>query len=398
MANFNHIVQSIPQRFRPEKAGDYQGTFHFDITDGGYPFTVHIADGQCTLVTQLEGTPKCVIKTKEKTYVALETGEANAQMALMMGKVKVSNLAAMMEFSKMFRKYDAGRQYDATTLPASENRQPTSGPLMGITVVDFTRLLPGPVATMMMADMGAEVIKVEDPDAPDYIRNFAPFKNGQAAYYTALNRSKKSLAINYRQNAGRDALMKVIAKADMLVEQFRPGVMAQMGLGYEQLKAINPRLVYVSLTGYGQDGPYAQRAGHDLNYIALSGLLGVTGTPGQPTIPGGQIADVAGGGYMTLSACLAALLSRNQTGEGQHVDVAMMDASMPLVSLAYAEYDALGEASGRSNHQLSGRLANYNVYATADGEFMALGALEPKFWNLFCDAVQQPDWKDRIMD
>lgn len=398
MATFDDIVQSIPQRFRTEKAANYSGVFHFDITEDGYPFSVYINNGTCQLAQGLDGTPQCIIKTKAKTYIALETGQLNPQMALLTGKVKVSNLAAMMEFAKFFRKYVANTVQTSAIPPSSPDRKPQSGPLLGIKVIDFTRLLPGPVATMMMADMGAEVIKVEDPDAPDYIRDFAPFKNEQAAYYTALNRSKKSLAINYRSDEGRKALLQVIAAADVLVEQFRPGVMAQMGLGFEQLQTINPRLVYVSLTGYGQSGPYAQRAGHDLNYLAISGLLGVTGTAQQPVIPGGQIADVGAGGYMTVNACLAALLSRHQTGLGQHVDVAMMDATMPLISLAYAEYDALGVASARANHQLSGRLANYNIYATADNKHMALGALEPKFWNLFCEAVQQPAWKARILD
>lgn len=398
MSTFDLIVQSIPQRFRPEKAQNNQSIFHFDISGEGYPFTVVIANGMCQLTQGLNGRPNCVVKTKAKTYVQLELGEANPQMALMMGKVKVSNLAAMLEFSKLFRKFKAETNYNTdASLPKSTERKPASGPLQGLRVIDLTRLLPGPVATMMMADMGADVIKVEDPDAPDYIRNFAPFKGTQAAYYLTLNRSKRSLAINYRNEAGKAALKAIVKTADVLIEQFRPGVMESMGLGYEELKAINPKLVYVSITGYGQTGPYAQRAGHDLNYLALSGLLSLNGTADEKVIPGFQIADVAGGGYMAINAALAALFSRSKTGLGQHVDVAMMDASLPLATLAYAEMDATGTASEAGDHQLSGHLANYNVYKTSDGKFMALGALEPKFWNIFCDAVEHPEWKDLIL-
>lgn len=400
MSEFQQIVSTIPLRFRPEKAKGVHITLHFDITAGNaYPFTVIIADGICKVTKGLTGTANCVIKTKTDTYVKLELGKTNPQIAYMMGKVKVSNIEAMINFAKLFRKYDPNKNYNATTtLPIANQRPYQQGPLNGITIIDFTRLLPGPLATMMMADMGAEVIKIEDPDSPDQIRAFPPLVNGVSAYYTATNRNKKSLAINYRSDVGKAAIMELVKTADVVIEQFRPGVMEQMGLGYDQLKAIKPDLIYVSITGYGQTGPHAQRAGHDLNYIATAGLLGVTGTPDRPTIPGAQIADIAGGSYMAMNACMAALLSRNNTGEGQHVDVAMLDATMPLNTLAFAEQQALGKASARGDHQLSGQLANYNIYQTSDGRFMALGALEPKFWNVFCDAVDQPEWKERILD
>lgn len=400
MSEFHKIVSTIPQRFRAEKAEAIEMRLHFEITAGdGHSFTVAIFDSTCTVIKGLEGTPNCVIKTKTNTYVKLELGQANPQMAYMMGKVKVSNIEAMLSFAKLFRKYDPKKNYtETTTLPSAKQRPVQQGPLKGITIIDFTRLLPGPLATMMMADMGAEVIKIEDPDSPDQIRSFPPLVDGTSAYYTATNRNKKSLAINYRSEAGKQVILELVKTADVVIEQFRPGVMAQMGLGYEQLKAIKPDMIYVSVTGYGQTGPYAQRAGHDLNYIATAGLLGLTGTPDRPTIPGAQIADIAGGSYMAMNACMAALLSRNSTGKGQHVDVAMLDATMPLKTLAFAEQQALGKASGRGNHQLSGQLANYNIYQASDGRFMALGALEPKFWNIFCDAVGHAEWKERILD
>ena len=400
MSEFHKIVSTIPQRFRPEKAEGVHLVMHFDINgNAGYAFTVEVNNGTCTIYNELQGKAHCTIRTKTETYVKLELGKTNPQVAFMMGKVKVSNIEAMINFAKLFRKYDPDKSYEAgTTLPDTIKRPELQGPLKGIKILDFTRLLPGPLATMMMADMGAEVIKVEDPDSPDQIRAFPPLVNGVSAYYTATNRNKKSLAVNYRSDEGRKLIYDLVKQMDIVIEQFRPGVMAKMGLGYEQLKAIKPDLIYVSITGYGQTGPYAQRAGHDLNYIATAGLLGITGTPERPTIPGAQIADIAGGSYMAMNACMAALLSRNSTGQGQHVDVAMLDATMPLNTLAFAEQQALGKASGRTKHQLSGQLANYNIYQTRNGRFMALGALEPKFWNRFCDAVQHPNWKERILD
>ena len=393
---FNDIVTTIPKRFRPEKATGYETVFHFDISgDGGFPFTVIIKDGKCEMVEGLQGKATCTIKTKAEHYVKLEMGELNPQLALMTGKVKVSNLSEMMRFAKVFRKFSKVEK--TVGLPQHiESRKPQCGPLKGIKIIDFTRLLPGPMATMMMADMGAEVIKVEDPSSPDYIRDFAPFIDEQAAYYLAVNRSKRSLAINYLSEEGRKVVLELVKNADIFIEQFRPGVMAKIGLGYEQLKAINPKLIYVSITGYGQDGPCAQHAGHDLNYIGYGGLLGVTGSE-QPIIPGGQIADIAGGGYMAMNACMAALLSRQATGEGQYVDVSMTDCIMPLVTFPFADHVSGGNPQ-RGKLPLSGGLANYNAYACKDGKYIALGSLEPKFWEAFCDVVNKPAWKTRIMD
>jgi crotonobetainyl-CoA:carnitine CoA-transferase CaiB-like acyl-CoA transferase/putative sterol carrier protein len=408
MITAKEILLSIPARFRPEKAFDYKTVFHFDISgSNGGQYTVRIENRKCELLEGLQGEAKCVVKTKDETYAGLETGQLNPQMALMMGKVKVSNIAEMMQFAKCFRKFDSlkhtpnpfqeGNTSFHTNPTEIINRPEKTGVLKGLKVLDFTRLLPGPLATQMLAEMGAEVIKIEDPDAPDYIRSFTPFVEEQSAYYLALNRSKKSLAINYTSEEGRKTIYELVKSADILFEQFRPGIMEKMGLGYEQLKVINPKLIYVSITGYGQTGPLAQEAGHDLNYIAIAGLLGITGDATKLAIPGGQIADVAAGSYMAVNGALAALYSREKTGEGQHVDIAMTDAVLPIITLQYSRYKAENKVLPAGTFELSGGLANYNVYQCADNKWVALGALEPKFWNNFCDLVNQSEWKNNIL-
>lgn len=271
------------------------------------------------------------------------------------------------------------------------------GPLQGLTILDFTRLLPGPMATQLLAEMGATVLKIESPDSPDYIRFFPPYAGEYSAYFNAVNRSKKSLSISFSTEEGKQQIYDLVKTADVLFEQYRPGIMDKMGFGYEQLKAINPKLIYVSITGYGQTGPLAQQAGHDLNYLAISGLLSITGTKEKPVIPGMQIADVAGGSYMAVNGCLAALYARNITGNGQQVDIAMTDCIMPLMALHYAQFHAEKNIVDKSMFELSGRQANYNVYECADAKWIALGALEPKFWDKFCELVQLPEWRYNIM-
>lgn len=277
------------------------------------------------------------------------------------------------------------------------NRQPTTGPLLGLRILDLTRLLPGPLGTMLMADMGAEVIKIEDPNAPDYVRSFPPYVNGESANYVAYNRSKRSVLLDYLSPDGRGRFMDLVKTADVVVEQFRPGHLDRLGIGYAAARAVNPRIIYVSVTGFGQTGPYAHLAGHDLNYIALAGVLGLTGDstddgPAPPTIPGVQLADIAGGSYGCVMATLAALYARERTGEGQHVDVSMTDAVMPLLSVAYAGYAGTGTAPERGGMPLSGGLPNYGVYRCHDGGYVALGTLEPKFWQKFCVLIDKPDW------
>jgi alpha-methylacyl-CoA racemase len=276
-------------------------------------------------------------------------------------------------------------------------RQPVTGPLLGLRILDLTRLLPGPLGTMLMADMGADVIKIEDPGAPDYVRAFPPYVNGESANYMAYNRSKRSVFLAYQTPEGLAQFMALVKTADVVVEQFRPGHLDRLGMGYEAARAVNPRIIYVSVTGYGQTGPYAHLAGHDLNYIALAGVLGLTGEsetasePSLPVVPGVQLADIAGGSYGCVMATLAAIYARQRTGEGQHVDVSMTDAVMPLLSVAYASF-AGGQQPERGTMPLSGGLPNYWVYLCRDGRYAALGTLEPKFWQKFCSLIGKPDW------
>ena len=279
-----------------------------------------------------------------------------------------------------------------------ENRKPTTGPLQGIRILDLSRLLPGPLGAMMMADMGAEVIKIEAPKFKDYARDFPPFINKESASYLAFNRSKRSLALDYKTEEGKAVFWELVKTADIVIEQFRPGVMDKMGLGYEAAKAVNPKIIYVSITGYGQTGPYRDKAGHDLNYISYAGVLGITGKRDQsPVIPGIQTADIAGGSYMSVIACLSALLARQTTGVGQFVDVAMMDSVMPLTVTAQALFAATNQPQPRGSLFLSGGLANYNVYPCQDGKYISLGTLEPKFWMKFCQVVKKPNWMNRMI-
>jgi alpha-methylacyl-CoA racemase len=274
------------------------------------------------------------------------------------------------------------------------SRKPQTGPLQGIRILDLTRLLPGPLGTMLMADMGAEVIKIEDPNAPDYVRIFPPFVGGESVNYLAYNRSKRSMFLDYKSEEGRKVFFELVKTADVVVEQFRPNYLDKMGLGYEEAKKVNPKIIYVSVTGYGQTGPYAHLAGHDLNYIAYAGVLGITGRVGEePTVPGVQLADIAGGSYMSVIATLSALHARTQTGVGQHVDVSMTDTVMPLLSVSYAIYSATNQASERGTLPLSGGMPNYGVYECQDKKYVALGTLEGKFWSKFCDLTNKSDWK-----
>ncbi|GAB4131771.1 MAG: CaiB/BaiF CoA-transferase family protein [Raineya sp.] len=278
-----------------------------------------------------------------------------------------------------------------------QGRKPAQGPLQGIKILDLSRLLPGPLATMMMADMGAEVIKIENPKQPDYVRNFPPVYEveGQeySANYLAFNRSKKSLALDYLSAEGREIFCQLLHTADIVVEQFRPGYLQKIGLDYESAKKINPKIIYVSITGYGQYGAYSHLAGHDLNYLSYAGILAMMGKAEEaPTIPAIQIADIAGGSYMAIIACLAALQARSFTQQGQHVDVAMTDAVMPLLTVPFTHWQATKDAPKRGETPLAGAFPNYNVYACKDGKYIALATLEPKFWIKFCQVVQKPEF------
>jgi crotonobetainyl-CoA:carnitine CoA-transferase CaiB-like acyl-CoA transferase len=273
-----------------------------------------------------------------------------------------------------------------------------SGPLQGIRIMDLTRLYPGPLATMMMGDMGAEIIKIEDTSAPDYMRYYPPYIGDESAGFLAVNRSKRSLALNLKTDAGRDIFYKLLSNTDIVVEPFRPGLMDKMELGYSRACEINRTIIYVSLTGYGQSGPYTRDAGHDINFIGYSGILAATGTAQTgPVIPGPQLGDIAGGAYMTVIACLAALQARKTTGCGQQVDVSMLDGLMPLMTLQMAHYFATGCAFTPADAPLSGGLACYGVYRCSDGKNVALGILEEKFWKKFCEMVDRPDWISQFL-
>jgi alpha-methylacyl-CoA racemase len=264
-------------------------------------------------------------------------------------------------------------------------------PLTGIRILDLTRLLPGPFCTMLLADMGAEVVKVEEPPGGDYMRLTPPLIDGQSALFNAVNRNKRSLTLNLKSKAGRDLLLLLVERADVLVEGNRPGVMARLSLGWDTLRAHNPKLVMCSITGYGQDGPFASRAGHDLNYIATAGALGLNGVvEGPPSPLSVQVADIGGGGLQPAVAILAALVEVGRGGQGRWIDAAMMDGAVSWLALALAAQGG-GERVGRGDQRLSGRYACYRVYECKDGGFYSVGALEPKFWATLCESISRPD-------
>ena len=255
-------------------------------------------------------------------------------------------------------------------------------PLDGLMVLDFSTLLPGPLATLMLAEAGAEVVKVEKPGGED-MRRFSPGlgKDGSAPY-SVLNGGKKSIAVDLKDAQERARLRPLIERTDILVEQFRPGVMAQFGLDYEAVKRINPRVVYCSITGYGQEGPRALEAGHDINYQAVTGLLSLS-----PQMPAALVADVAGGAMPAFTNILLALRQRDRTGEGCHLDIAMADAMFTFAWFGLAEGHATGRFPGAADNLLAGGSPRYGLYPTADGKFLAVGALEQKFWDTFLDAI-----------
>jgi len=260
-------------------------------------------------------------------------------------------------------------------------------PLAGLLVLDFTTLLPGPLATLMLAEAGAEVIKIERPGGED-MRRFPPFKDGESAVFAMLNRGKTGLTLDLKSEADRDRLKPLIARADIVVEQFRPGVMARLGLGYEAMRAINPKIVYCSISGYGQDGPRAGEAGHDINYIGAAGLLDLQPGPReQPTVPPALIADIAGGSFPAVINILLALRARDQSGEGCKLDIAMTDAMFTFAWYALALGAATGRFPNPGELPLAGGSPRYQLYPTKDGRLVACGALEPKFWEAFTAAI-----------
>jgi alpha-methylacyl-CoA racemase len=274
-----------------------------------------------------------------------------------------------------------------------------SGALEGMRVLDLSRLLPGGFCSLLLADFGAEVLKVEDTGMGDYIRWSPPYHEGaeesaKSALFLALNRGKRSVRLNLKEERGREVLLRLAREYDVLLESFRPGVLDRLGVGYERLRQENPGLVYCAITGYGQTGPYTRRSGHDMNYLGLNGLLGLTGEAGGPPVQSaGQIADIGGGAQMAAFGILAALRERDRSGEGQLVDVSMFDGSLSWLALVAARYLADGEPPRRGDLELAGRLICYRPYACRDG-WVTLGALEPKFWQAFCRGVGREDLVD----
>ena len=260
-------------------------------------------------------------------------------------------------------------------------------PLSGIVVLDFTTLLPGPLATLMLAEAGAEVIKVERPGGEE-LRRFPPRIDGESAVYALLNRGKKSIVLDLKAPDARARLAPLLARCDVVVEQFRPGVMARLGFGYEDIKSVNPRAVYCSITGYGQEGPRRNEAGHDLNYIAATGLLALAPGPlDRPTVPPALIADIAGGAMPAVMNILLGLRRRDATGEGSFIDVAMADAMFTFAWHALAHGFAGHGFPAPGAGLLTGGSPRYRLYPARDGRLVACAALEQKFWLAFCAAI-----------
>jgi crotonobetainyl-CoA:carnitine CoA-transferase CaiB-like acyl-CoA transferase len=248
---------------------------------------------------------------------------------------------------------------------------------------------------MLLADLGADVVRVEAPDRPDLARFLPPFDGDVSAWHSLLNRNKRSLTLDLKQPGAADVVKRLVQRYDIVVEQFRPGVMERLGVGYQALRTANPQLIYCAITGYGQTGPYRDRAGHDLNYLALAGILSHTGRAGSgPPGLGVQVADVGGGSFGAIAGILAAVIQRQLSGVGQMVDVSMFDMALAWNGLAVAEYLAGGENPGFESGLLNGGTL-YDTYRTADDRYLAVASLEDKFWRGFCQAIGRPDLADR---
>ena len=270
------------------------------------------------------------------------------------------------------------------------------GALDGYKILDFTTLLPGPYATMTLADMGAEVLKISGKDKYDLVVNWPPVVSGTqvTGVQAWLGRNKKTMFLNLKKPKAVEAVKKLVAEYDIVVEQFRPGVMDKLGVGYEALREVNPKLIYCAITGYGQDGPFAMKAGHDINYLSRAGITWAAGrSESGPSLYNFQIADVAGGSMNAVSAILAAIIYRERTGEGQFIDVSMQDSVIPFNSMDGAAYFAGGPMPARESGLLNGG-GIYDFYETADGRYMSVGSLEPKFFAALCEAMGHSEWKD----
>ncbi|SHK82008.1 Crotonobetainyl-CoA:carnitine CoA-transferase CaiB [Marinobacter antarcticus] len=268
-----------------------------------------------------------------------------------------------------------------------------AGPLTSMKILDFSTLLPGPYATMLLADMGAEVLRVEAPDRVDLTRVMPPHDAGVSTAHGFLNRGKQSLALNLKKEGSKEKILELVKDYDIVIEQFRPGVMDRLGIGYDTLKAINPGLIYCAITGYGQTGPYRDRAGHDINYLSLAGVSSHCGRAESGPPPMGiQIADVAGGSHHAVMGILAAVIHRQQTGEGQFVDISMTDAAFALNGMAGAACLAGGVEQMPETSLLNGGFF-YDYYQTQDSRWLSVGSLEPQFSARLCDILELADMK-----
>lgn len=271
--------------------------------------------------------------------------------------------------------------------------------LGGLRVLDLTRLLPGNFCTLVLADLGAEVIKVEDPIKGDYIRWMPPYAGKESAYHLLVNRNKKSVGLDLKQPKAKEAFLKLLERSNVLIESFRPGVMDRLGLGYATLKERFPGLIYAAITGYGQDGPFKDRAGHDLNYIGFSGLLSTTkDRKGHPVVPGIQVADLFGGGLMAALGVVSAYVRHQKTGEGAFLDISMTDGVAFSQPIAFVEPMFTKSQEGTTLPLLTGGAVCYNVYETQNGRFVTLGAIEEKFWKGFLAAIDRPEWASHQFD
>ncbi|MFQ5937214.1 MAG: CaiB/BaiF CoA transferase family protein [Acidiferrobacterales bacterium] len=271
-----------------------------------------------------------------------------------------------------------------------------SKPLAGIRVLDLTRLLPGSVCTLHLGDMGADVIKIEDPWQGDYARTMGPRRKQMSLRFLMMNRNKRGLKLDLKQPQGRELFLQLAHDADVIVESFRPGVVDRLGIGYDAARAVNPKIVYCSISGYGQTGPYRDKAGHDINYCAYAGVsdqIGARGGP--PAVPNFQIADLVGGSLSAVMGILAALVDAQRTGSGRYVDVSMTDCTLAHSVIPLVAQAETGSTKPRGEDFLSGGLPCYGIYRTADDRYMALGALEKKFWQTFCETVSRPDLIDK---
>jgi len=268
----------------------------------------------------------------------------------------------------------------------------TELPLAGIRVLDLTRLLPGPVCTLYLADLGADVVKLEDTGAGDYARQLGSVPGKVSAFFRAVNRNKRSVALDLKDPRGRDVYRALAKRADVVIESFRPGVVAALGVDYAATVAVNPRIVYAAITGYGQTGPRSGLAGHDINYLGYAGVLDQTGTRGgPPALSNLQIADLLGGAATATVAILGALVGAQRTGRGRYVDVAMTDSALAHNIFALHALEQWGQTLPRGEDLLTGGVPCYGVYATQDGRWLAVGALEDKFWRLLCATVGRED-------